>query len=175
MALRILRRNHKSEVKDRTTIYESQQARRKEIQAQLDKLTDQLTRGIVDEDDYVRQRDNLKAQLANLDSSLRNTEKRAEDWLELTEKAFDFATYARIRFNETNDPKIKRDILQTLGADFLLANNKLTLTPKAWLTPIEKDYPSLEKAYFKVRTNEKASPTDIEEAISEIMISWRAI
>lgn len=175
MALKILRRNNKSEVQDRTTIYESQQARRKEVQSQLDKLTDHLTRGIVDEDDYVRQRDNLKAQLANLDNNLRNTEKRAENWLELTEKAFDFATYARIRFNETSDPKVKRDILQTLGANFLIKDNKLTLTPKAWLTPIEKDYPTLEKAYLKVRTNEKASPTDIEEAISQIMISWRAI
>lgn len=175
MALRILRRNHKNEVQDRTTIYESQQARRKEIQTQLDKLTDHLTRGIVDEDDYVRQRDNLKTQLANLDDNLRSTEKRAEDWLELTEKAFDSATYARIRFNETDDPKVKRDILQTLGVDFLIKDNKLTLTPKAWLTPIEEDYPTLEKAYLRVRTNEKASPKEIEEAISQIMISWRAI
>lgn len=174
MALKILRISHKGEVQDRTTIYESQQNRRKQIQKQLDRLTDQLTRGIVEEDDYIRQRDNLKAQLANLDEGLRSTERRAEDWLELTEKVFDFATYARVRFNETNDPKIKRDILQTLGANFLLADNKLTLTPKSWLVPIEKDYPTLERAYLRVRTNEKASPTQIEEAISQIIISWRA-
>jgi site-specific DNA recombinase len=175
MALRILRRNLKSEVKDRTTIYESQQDQRKNIQGQLDKLLDRLTRDVIDEDAYVRQSNQLKAQLVNLDGKLRSTEKRAEDWLELTEKAFDFATYARIRFNETDDPRIKRDILQTLGVDLLLTDNRLSLTPKSWLTPIEKDYPSLEKAYLKVRTNKKASPTDIEEAISQIMISWRAI
>lgn len=175
MALKILRRTHKNEVKDRVSIYESQQTGRKRIQAQLDKLTDQLSRGIVEEEDYVRQRNVLKSQLANIDEGLRGTEKRAEDWLELTEKVFDFATYARIRFNETTDPKVKRDILQTLGANFLLTDNKLSLTPKSWLIPIEKDYPSLEKAYLRVRTNEKASPKEIEEAISQIMISWRAI
>jgi len=175
MALKILRRTHKNEVKDRVNIYQSQQAGRKRIQAQLDNLTDQLSRGIVDEEDYMRQRNILKFQLANIDEGLRGTEKRAEDWLELTKKVFDFATYARIRFNETTDPKVKRDILQTLGANFLLTNNKLSLTPKSWLIPIEKDYPSLEKAYLKVRTNEKASPKEIEEAISQIMISWRAI
>lgn len=174
MALRILRRNHKSEISDRTIIYESQQTRRKQIQEQLDKLTDKLTRGIVDEDDYIRQRNNLKAQLANIDTNLRHTEKRAEDWLELTEKVFDFATYARIRFNETNDPKVKRDILQALGINLQLTDNELSLTPRSWLTPIKDDYPTLEKAYLKVRTNEKASPKEIEEAISQIMISWRA-
>lgn len=175
MALKILRRTHKNEVKDRVSIYESQQNGRKRIQAQLDKLTDQLSRGIVEEEDYMRQRNVLKSQLANIDEGLRGTEKRAEDWLELTEKVFDFATYARIRFNETTDPKVKRDILQTLGANFLLTDNKLSLTPKSWLIPIEKDYPSLEKAYLRVRTNEKASPKEMEEAISQIMISWRAI
>lgn len=175
MALKILRRTHKSEVKDRISIYESQQAGRKRIQAQLDKLTDQLSRGIVEEEDYMRQRNVLKSQLANIDEGLRGTERRAEDWLELTEKVFDFATYARIRFNETTDPKVKRDILQTLGANFLLTDNRLSLTPKSWLIPIEKDYPSLERAYLRVRTNEKASPKELEEAISQIMISWRAI
>lgn len=174
MALKILRRNHKSEVQDRTTIYESQQSARKQIQNRLDKLTDQLTRGIVEEGEYMRQRDTLKAQLANVDEGLRGTERRAGDWLELTEKVFDFATYARIRFNETSNPKVKRDILQTLGANFLLTDNKLTLEPKKWLTPIKEDYPTLEKAYLKVRTNEKASATDIEEAISQIIMSWRA-
>lgn len=161
MALKILRRNHKSEVHDRTTIYESQQSTRKQIQKQLDKLTDQLTRGIVKESEYMRQRDTFKAQLTNIDEGLRNTEKRAGDWLEPIEKVFDFATYARIRFVETNDPKV--------------TDNKLTLEPKKWLTPIKEDYPTLEKPYLKVRTNKIASATDIEEAISQIMMSWRAI
>ena len=174
MALKILRRNNKNEVEDRTTLYESHQGRRKQIQLQLDKLTDKLTRGIVDEDDYVRQRDNLKANLADIDNNLRSTEKRAEDWMELTEKAFDFATYARIRFSETKDPMVKRDILQTLGANFLLTDNSLTLTPKKWLVPIERDYPALEKAYLKVRTNKKATAKELEVALSSIFDSWRA-
>lgn len=175
MAFKILRRSHKSEVADRTTIYESQQSRRKQIQAQLDKLTDQLTRGIVEEAEYVRQRDALKANLASVDGDLRSTEKRAEDWLQLTEKAFDFATYASVRFNETKDPLVKRDILQTLGANFLLTDNKLTLTPRKWLVPIERDYPALEKAYLKVRTNKKATAKEIATALESIFESWRAI
>src|SRR5690606_1162161 len=116
-----------------------QQTTRKRLQNQLDNLTDKLTRGIVEEDDYIRQRDTLKAQINGTDNSLRNTENRASEWLSLTEKAFDFATYAQIRFKETKDPLVKRDILRTLGANFVLNDNKLTLTPKKWLVPIEQD------------------------------------
>lgn len=103
MALKILRRNNKLEVKTRNQIYATQEDQRREIQKQIDKLTDQLTRGVVEEDDYIRRRDDLKAQLSDTDGGLRSTEKRAEDWLKLTEKAFDFATYARARFAETTD------------------------------------------------------------------------
>jgi site-specific DNA recombinase len=174
MALKILRRNHKAEVGDRTHVYESQQKLRKSIQSQLDSLTDKLTRGIVDEDDYVRQKNILKAQLNEIDSGLRGTEKRAEDWLELTERAFDFATYARIQFAETKDPMVKRDILKTLGVNLLLKDNKLSLTPNEWLIPIERDYPALEKAYLKVRTNKKATTKELEAALASIFESWRA-
>lgn len=174
MALKILRRNHKGEVKDRTNIYQSYQSKRKQVQAQIDDLTDKLTRGIVYEDDYVRQRDTLKAQLADIDGDLRNTEKRAEDWLELTERAFDFAAYARIRFSETEDPKVKREILQTLGVNLLLTDNKLTLTPKSWLVPLEREYPALEKAYLKARTDKKATATEVATALNAIFERWRA-
>ena len=174
MALKILRRYHKQEVTDRVSIYESQQNQRKTIQKQIDTLTESLTKGIVEEDDYMRQRDKLKAQLANIDSGLRNTEKRAEDWLELTERAFDFAAYSRIHFNETNDPMVKRDILRTLGVNFILKDNKLSLTPSKWLIPIENDYPALEKAYLRVRTDKKSTAKEIEEAIQSIFDAWRA-
>ena len=174
MALKILRKNHRAEVYDRTSMYESQQKSRRRIQEQLDKLTDSLSRGIVDEDDYIRQRDSLKLQLTNTDGNLRQTEKRAEDWLELTERAFDFATYARVRFAETKDSKVKRDILQTLGVNFLLTDNKLTLTPKPWLVTIEKDYPALEKAYLRVRTDKKATAKELAIALEAIFESWRA-
>lgn len=174
MALKILRRNNKSEVADRTSIYESQQKLRKRIQKQLDRLTDSLTRGVVEEDDYIRQRDNLKQQLLSTDGSLRQTERRAEDWMELTERAFNFAAYARIHFAEATDSKIKRDILQTLGVNFFLTDNKLTLTPKNWLVPIERDYPALEKAYLKVRTDKKATAKELEVAMESIFESWRA-
>jgi hypothetical protein len=42
----------------------------------------------------------LQVEIDSTDELLRNTEKRADDWMELNEKAFNFATYARIHFQE---------------------------------------------------------------------------
>lgn len=175
LALKILRRNNKIEVKERSQVYNTQQKSRNEIQSQLDKLVDMRTRDLLDDDEYTYQRNLLKRRRDKIDSQLRNTEERAEDWLKLTEKAFDFATYARVRFNETKDLGVKRDILMTLGENLQLKDQKLTFNPSEWLVPISEEYPSLEKEYLsRVGTNKKASSKEKEEAISRIFDSWRA-
>jgi site-specific DNA recombinase len=173
IALEILNREHKVEVKDRTTIYKSQQQRQVKVQEQIDKLTNQLTRGIVDEDDYIRQRDSLKQQLNEASTDVRSTEQRAGDWLELTEKAFNFATYARANF-ANGDFRTRKNILMSLGTNLQLKDNKLSLTPNPWLVPIEMEYKSLEVAFSRVRTNKKASLKEKNEAFGQIFESWRA-
>ena len=175
LALGILRRGHKTEVADRTKIYDSQQTKRKELQKQLDSLIDMRTRSLIDDQEYSTKRDSLKLELQRTDGGMRGTEKRADDWLELTEKAFDFATYARIRFNETKDSIVKRDILMTLGENFTLKDQKLTLQQSAWLVPIAESYPAIEKEYLsKGRTNKKATSKEKEEAFVAVSDTWRA-
>jgi site-specific DNA recombinase len=173
MALSILKRNNKIEIKDRTSIYKSQQARRENIQKQLDKLVDMRTRDLLSDDEYLEQKSRLNSEKLAVDESMRNTEQRADDWLELTEKAFDFATYARIHFNEGSIEK-RREILRTLGSRLTLKDNKLTIEPNGWLVPIKERYPELKKRYLKVATNKKASVSDRDEAMLPIFESWRA-
>ena len=173
MALKILQRNNKTEVKDRNQIYQSCQKRRDTIQNQLDKLVDMLTRGLLDEDEYKEQRNKLKVERSEVDNQLRSTEANSDKWMELTEKIFDFATYARIRFQD-GDIMTKRDILMTLGENLTLLDGKLIIIPNEWLIPIAEHYPELEKRYLWVRTNQKASPTVKEEAMESIFELWRA-
>ena len=173
MALKILQRNNKAEVKERNQVYQSCQKRRDAIQSQLDKLVDMLTRGLLDEDEYTEQRNRLKIERSGIDDQLRNTEARTDNWMELTEKAFDFATYARVRFQD-GDIMTKRDILMTLGENLTLLDGKLIIIPNEWLTPIAEHYPELEKRYLWVRTNQKATSSEKEAAMESIFESWRA-
>lgn len=172
LALKVLRRNSKIEVKERTQVYESQQRRRKDIQVQLDKLIDMRSRDLLDDEEYSTKRNALKDELLRIDELLRQTENRAEKWLKLTEEVFDFATYASIRFKNTKDKMVKRHILMTLGANFTLTNQKLTLTPNEWLIPIAESYPEIEKAYLNVRTNKNSTSSDKEMLFDKIFQSW---
>ena len=174
MALEILHRNNKIEVKDRNQIYRNCQKRRDSIQSQLDKLVDLLTRNLLEEDEYIEQSNRLKKERMTIDDQLRNTESRSDEWMELTEKAFDFATYARIRF-QNGDLMTKRDILMTLGGNLTLKDNKLSITPNEWLIPIAEGYSELEQSYLKVRTNQKATSQDRKMALDNIYDSWWAL
>ena len=175
LALEILNRNHRLETTDRSHIYESQFKKRGDIQKQLDSLVDLRTRDLLDDDEFASQRSRLKGQIERVDMSMRNTEARAENWLELTEKAFDFATYARIHF-KNGSLAVKRDILMTLGENFLLKDKKLTLQQSEWLIPISESYPQLEEEYLRrVRTNKKTTSKEMEAALVPITDSWRAI
>jgi site-specific DNA recombinase len=173
-ALKILRRSNKIEAKERTQVYASQQKRRAELQSQLDKLVDMRTRDLMDDDEYRVQSQRLKSERERVDEQLRGTENRAEEWMALTEKAFDFATYAHTKFKQTSDLAVKRDILLTLGTNLTLKDQKLTITPHEWLVPIEKDYPALEKRYLWARTNKKALSPEWEKAFVQIFETWRA-
>lgn len=173
LALEILNRDHKVEVQERKQIYQSQQNRRVEIQDQLDSLIELRTRGDVDDEEYTRARNKLKMQLEKSDELLRGTEIRAEDWLELTEKAFNFATYARIHY-ANGTPRQKREIMMTLGQNLVLKDGIVTLTPNEWLVPIGKSYPAIEKAYLRARTKQKATSPDSDMALAGISESWRA-
>ncbi len=174
MALEILRREHKIETKDRTELYREQQRRRNIIQEQLDELVDMRSRSLLDDEEYRLNRNRLKLELESMDEDLRGTEDRAGRWLKLTESVFDFATYARVRLHESKDPKVKREILLGLGQNFVLKDNKITLTPNEWLVPIESDYPALLREYEEVRTNKKLTAQMRDDAMSRIFEIWRA-
>lgn len=174
-ALEILRRSNKIEIDERSKLYAMQQKKRRQLQGNLDRLLDMKLNGHFDGEDseYTYQRNRIKSEMLRIDDTLRNTEKRADDWLELTEKAFDFATYARVRFND-GDVIVKRDILKTLGANFKLKDHKLTLDPSEWLVPIGEMYPALEKEYIRRGgTNKNATSKEKEAAFSSISNSWR--
>ena len=58
--------------------------------------------------------DGVKTKITKLTSNLRETESRAEKWLELTEKTFKFACYAHKEFMLGSLEK-KREIFSAIG------------------------------------------------------------
>ena len=50
----------------------------------------------------------MESEITKLREKLKGTEGRDDKWLELTEKTFNYATYARIAFMKDDDMKKKR-------------------------------------------------------------------
>ena len=83
-------------------------------------------------------------------------------------------TYSRIRFRN-GDAATRRRIIMTLGQNFTLKNQKISLNTSEWLVPIANHYPAIEAEDLRrAGTNKNASPKVKEEALMLVSDSWRA-
>jgi hypothetical protein len=102
---------------------------------------------------------------------VRDTETRAEKWLELTEKTFRFACYARKEFLKPDLNK-KREIFSALGQNFSVKDKEVHIVRNEWFVPIEKAYPELEAEYNWLELDENLTDAMRNLALSQIILSW---
>ena len=171
-ALDVLRENHAVEVEERSKIYETQQRRIVTAQKELDKLMDLRLRDLINDEEFIAKRDNLKREIAHLQTALRETEDRAEKWVELAEKGFNFATYARKAFMN-GDMETKKTILMALGQNPIIKDGTLSLRTNEWLQPIAESYSALEKEYKKLEPSQLVGNEARTEALTSVRESWR--
>ena len=171
-ALEILNKQNDKEITDRTKIYEMQHQSVVETQKELDSLTRMRYKELIDDTTFIKERDNLTTSIMKLKEKLRETENRAERWLELTEKTFHFATYARKAFvNGSLDQK--REILTALGWNFSIKGKKLSISTHEWFVPIENNYPELEKEYKRLELDKTLTITELNEAKASLRLRWQ--
>lgn len=170
-ALEILNKNNDKEIEERTKIYETRHKSLTETQKELDTLTKMRYRELIDDETFIKERDELKGKIAKLTNNLRETESRADKWLELTEKTFNFACYARKEFL-LGDLNKKREIFSALGQNFSVKDKKLHITPNEWFVPIEKAYPALETEYKRLELDKNLSIEARNAHLSQLILTW---
>ena len=173
-ALEILNRDNDKEIEDRTKIYEAQHKTLAETQKELDTLTKMRYRELIDDETFIKERDELKTKIAKLKSALRETESRAEKWLELSERTFNFACYARKEFTTTKSLERKREIFSALGQNFLVKDKKVLITPNERFVPIEKAYPALEAEYTRLELDKTLTDSMRNELFAQLIPTWGA-
>ena len=172
-AMEALRENNDLEIEDRTKIYEMQHKQVTELQGQLDRLTKMRVRELISEEMFIMQRDELQEQIKETQKNLRQTEERAENWLEVVEEELQFAVNAKTRFT-TGDLETKKEILAGLGSNFLLKDKKLTIEANKWFIPIIEGYSKLEAEYLRLEPPILASNKAKTEALSSVITHWQA-
>lgn len=107
------------------------------------KISPQNVNGdVIGEDQYIQERKTLLAEKEDLLAKVNDTNKRMNDWYDLTEKTFNFACYARYWFAH-GDLKTKTSILATLGSNLILKDKKLLIDGHKPFFLIEKCLSSL--------------------------------
>lgn len=170
-ALEGLNRKNDTELEDRAKIYEMQHKALATAQKELDELTKMRYRCLIEDDLFIPAKNKLQSEITQLKENLRNTESRAEEWLELTEKTFEFATYARKAFI-TGGLELKKEIFLTLGKTPTIKDGKLSIEPNEWLVPIKTNYKELEEEYLGLEPTETQAIKANEEAFVSLRTRW---
>lgn len=172
-SLEILDEWNETEVAQRSKIQEMQSKVLLDVQAQLDSLTKMRIRELVSDEVYIKERDELQSKLVIAKQRLQETESRAEKWLELTEKTFDFACYAYTRFTK-GDMQTKKEILTALGSSFTMKNCQLQIEINKWFEPVLTRYPELEKEYLRLEPTKHPINKERTEALASVRSLWGA-
>ncbi len=128
-------------------------------------------RGLIDDEEYMRERKLLQAELASLKQDRRETEDRAVNWLELTENTFHFATHAREAFIH-GDLDTKKDILMAIGKNLTIKDGKLRIETNDWLVPIKDTYPKLEEDYLRLELSQVLENKERTELLTPVRLEW---
>lgn len=174
-ALDYLKKRNVMEIQDNIEIKKSRQKLYDDTQRELDNLTKMLYKELIDEDSFVKERDILKAKLAKSKDQLAESEDREEKWLELTEKTFKFATYAKKHFvNSESSPENKKAILLGLGWNHTITDQILTISKHEWLKPIESTYFQLKSDLERLELEETLDTVGRSERTDAIRLDWCA-
>jgi site-specific DNA recombinase len=171
-ALEVLNENNDKEIAERTKVYEMQHKSLVTTQRELDNLTKMRYRELIDDEMFVKERNDLQGKITDLKQKLRQTEDRAEHWLELSEKTFNFATYARAAFIN-GGLELKKEILMALGYNPEIKAGKLYLETVEWLVPIKNGAPALQKEYQRLELKKKHLTQAQSDSLVSIRTRWR--
>lgn len=124
-AIKYLNEINDKEVDDRNAILGSLQEAYKGIVQRIDnlvklKISPQNSDGsLLSDAEFKSQKEALMKEKASLEERLNDTGDRISKWVELSEKTFNFACYARYWF-ENGDLQTKRQIFSALGSNLIL-------------------------------------------------------
>ncbi len=99
-------------------------------------------------------------------------------WIELTEKTFNFATYARMAFLKAGEMgkqglELNKEILMSLGYNPEIKAGKLYLETMPYFVTIKNGAPNLQLAYQRLELNKKPDTKAKTEALASIRAQWR--
>jgi len=133
VAIEHLNKTHNQEAEYRGNILKSKQKDYEDCIKRIDNLIrikislENKDGALLSDEEFKDQKNKILKEKALLEEILNDTGQRAEKWLELSERAFNFARYARYWF-KNGSPEEKRQIFTALGSNIIVKDKKLVIT-----------------------------------------------
>lgn len=162
-AIRNLHEVRTGEAETREVVMKNKRKELEGAESQLDALLLKYTApentdgSIISLDEYQALKKRLLERKNALESELTDKGKEMEQWLELSEKTFNFASYACVWF-ERGDSATKRSILACLGSNLVLKDQKINMELHPFFLSIVENKKKLELEEASARTSESGSP-----------------
>jgi site-specific DNA recombinase len=118
-------------------------AQRREYDAclrRIENLIDMRANGEINEDEFRSRKHKLDGEKERLFEYINDSDRRVRNWLEIAERALNFAELAASLYNKaqrTNDLGAKREIFEALGSKYVLKDGKLVISLDNVLIPIQ--------------------------------------
>ena len=134
---------HLQTINKKVSINKSKQKAYNDCSKRIDNLLqlyispDNADKSILTDEEFKTQKLSLLKQKEELAEQLKDCDQRQNEWLELTEKTFEFVTYAKYNF-EHGTLEDKQKVFQALGPNFLLKDRKLLVELHRPFTVIKK-------------------------------------
>lgn len=171
-AIKHLHELRKTEADSDTVVLKGKHKELEEVTKNLQSLTLNFTspknqeRTLISDEEYQNLKMGMVKRKLILEDELKVTNKQVLEWVELTEKTFDFACYAHIWF-EKGDDKAKRAILACLGSNLTIKGKKLFVNYHSFIKTMIKSREAVIKEIDSARTSKLSShirqnPTNCE-------------
>ncbi|MBI5078105.1 MAG: recombinase family protein [Candidatus Yonathbacteria bacterium] len=160
-AIEYLHELRKNEAQSQHAVFDNKQKilsdTTKRLTVLLDKYTSLENTGgqLISDFEYQTLKTRLLKEKADIESDLKTQGKALEDWLEMSERTFNFARYARIWFKQ-GDRDIKRAVFACLGSHFYLGGQNVSIEWRKSFSLIFEKLPQAEKELTAVRTSKNA-------------------
>ncbi|OGM13005.1 hypothetical protein A3A76_01285 [Candidatus Woesebacteria bacterium RIFCSPLOWO2_01_FULL_39_23] len=122
---------------------------------------------VISDEEYNTKRKTLLDEKTSLLEQINGVDKRQNDWMELSERTFDFAVYAR-HWLEHGDAKQKSSILAALGSNIRIMDKKLLITR-------HKQYFLIEKGVGEIKQLARQFEPGKTPVLSEHLLSFEPI
>ena len=158
-AIKYLHEIRQNEVKSNQDILENKQKSLARVNGQLQNILLKYTspenanEEIMTTQELQTLKNTLLKQKAGLETDLQAHGKTIEEWVELTERTFNFARYAQMWFAKGN-METKRAIFAALGSHLIIKEQKLNVELHPFFKVIFENVNSAEKELMKIRTSE---------------------